>query len=177
MALNGGVLDGGFNWSFWVGSATASLSFEQISAVSVREQGSTEQIQAYGAYAGDLNEDGWSDFIVPNEITNDLRIFLNDGAGNYDDFSIVPITLGDRPSPNEGADIDGDGDIDFIVGSAGGSYVHVFKGDGSGGLVQTQNLLVGERVRGICLADFENDGDLDITGIDEVIDQLLLYRH
>lgn len=176
-ALDGGVLDGGYNWSFWVESATASLSFEQISAVSVREEGSTEQVQAYGAYAGDLNEDGWSDFIVPNEKSNDLRIFLNDGAGNYGDFSIVPIILGDRPSPNEGADIDGDGDIDFIVGSANGSYVHVFKGDGLGGLVQTQNLVAGERVRGICLADFENDGDPDIIATSFASNRVALFTN
>lgn len=176
-ALDGGVLEGGYNWSFWVEAATAGLSFVQISAVSVREQGSTDQVQAYGAYAGDLNEDGWSDFIVPNEKTNDLRIFLNDGAGNYGDFSIVPIILGDRPSPNEGADIDGDGDIDFIVGSANGSYVHVFKGDGLGGLVQTQNLVAGERVRGICLADFENDGDPDIIATSFVANRVALFTN
>ncbi|PCI82488.1 MAG: hypothetical protein COB20_00460 [SAR86 cluster bacterium] len=176
-ALDGGVLDGGYNWSFWIESAAAGLSFEQISAISVREEGSTEQVQAYGAYAGDLNEDGWSDFIVPNEITNDLRIFLNDGAGNYGAFSIVPIILGDRPSPNEGADIDGDGDIDFIVGSANGSYVHVFKGDGLGGLLQTQNLVAGERVRGICLADFENDGDPDIIATSFGANRVALFTN
>ena len=43
-ALDGGVLEGGYNWSFWIESATASLSFEQISAVSAREQGSTNML-------------------------------------------------------------------------------------------------------------------------------------
>ena len=33
----------------------------------------------------------------------------------------------------------------------------------SGTLTQTQNLFVGERVRGVCLADFKNDGDPDIV--------------
>lgn len=177
VALDGGRLEGGINWSFWVESASSSLSFEQIAAVSVREAGSTEQVQAYGAYAGDLNQDGWSDFVVPNEISNDLRIFLNDGAGNYDDFSIVRIIQGSRPSPNEGADIDGDGDIDFIVGSAGGVYVHVFKGDGEGGLTQTQNLVVGDRVRGVCLADFENDGDPDLIATSFVANRVALFTN
>ncbi len=177
VALDGGLLQDGYNWSFWVESVSAGLSFEQISAVSVREQGSTEQIQTYGAYAGDLNQDGWSDFVVPNEISNDLRIFLNDGAGNYEDFSIVPIIQGDRPSPNEGADIDGDGDIDFIVGSANGSNVHVFKGDGAGGLTQTQNLVAGERVRGVCLADFENDGDPDIIATSFAANRVALFTN
>ena len=88
----------------------------------------------------------------------------------------------------------------------------------SGTLTQTQNLFVGERVRGVCLTDFKNDGDpdivatpytgnlvalftndragnfsdavtfdvgdgewpcasADITGIDEVDDKLILFRH
>lgn|GEM_PF-1531588 len=177
VALDGGKLVGGYNWSFWAESSASNLSFEQISAVSVREPGSAEQVQAYGAYAGDLNQDGWSDFVVPNEISNDLRIFLNDGAGNYDDFSTVNIIQGSRPSPNEGADIDGDGDIDFVVGSAGGSYVHVFKGDGAGGLTQTQNLVVGDRVRGVCLADFENDGDPDIVATSFVASRVALFTN
>ncbi len=177
VALDGGTLEGGYNWGFWVESAASSLSFEQISAVSAREEGSTAQVQAYGAYAGDLNQDGWSDFVVPNEISNDLRIFLNDGAGNYGDFTIVPITQANRPSANEGADIDGDGDIDFIVGSANGTFVHVFKGDGAGGLVQTQNLAAGERVRGVCLADFENDGDPDIIATSFLANRVALFTN
>ena len=33
LALDGGTLEGGYNWAFWVESAASSLSFEQISAV------------------------------------------------------------------------------------------------------------------------------------------------
>lgn len=161
-AMDGSQLTRGYSWSQWIASDTADFEFEQIDQISVREAGSPDQIQTYGAYAGDLNGDGWSDFVVPNEISNDLRIFLNDGAGNYSDFTTVPIEGANRPSPNEGADLDGDGDIDFVVGSAWGTMVHVFMGDGEGNLTQTQNLVAGTRVRGVCLLDFENDGDADI---------------
>ena len=71
---------------------------------------------------------------------------------------MVPVPEGNEPSTNEGADFDGDGDIDFAVGSALGSYVAVFHGDGAGGLVHRQNLEAGARVRGLCILDFENDG-------------------
>lgn len=161
-AMDGSPLARGYSWSQWIASDSADLEFEQIDQISVREAGSPDQIQTYGAYAGDLNGDGWSDFVVPNEISNDLRIFLNDGAGNYGDFTTVPIAGANRPSPNEGADLDGDGDIDFVVGSAWGTMVHVFMGDGEGNLTQTQNLVAGTRVRGVCILDFENDGDADI---------------
>ncbi len=161
-AMDGSSLTRGYSWSQWIASESADFEFEQIDQISVREAGSPDQIQTYGAYAGDLNGDGWSDFVVPNEISNDLRIFLNDGAGNYSDFTTVPIEGANRPSTNEGADLDGDGDIDFVVGSAWGTMVHVFMGDGEGNLTQTQNLVAGTRVRGVCLLDFENDGDADI---------------
>lgn len=176
-AVDGSELTRGHSWSQWIAAGSADLDFELVQAISTREAGSQQQIQTYGAYAGDLNGDGWSDFVVPNEISNDLRIFLNDGAGNYGDFSIVPIDGADRPSPNEGADLDGDGDIDFVVGSAWGTHVHVFKGDGAGNLLQTQNLAVGSRVRGVCLADFENDGDVDIFATAYVGNRVALFTN
>jgi len=176
-AIDGSEFPGGYSWSYWVESATAPMAFEKIGVVSTRSPGSQTQIQTYGAYAGDLNQDGWSDFIVPNELSNDLRVFLNDGAGGYGNFSIIPIEGAVKPSPNEGADFDGDGDIDFAVGSAWGHHVHVFLGDGSGALSQTQNLFVGERVRGVCLADFENDGDPDIIATSYIGNLVALFTN
>jgi len=174
---DGSVLPGGTSWSYWVETKTAAMAFAKIGVVSAREENAPQQIQTYGAYAGDMNSDGWSDFVVPNELSNDLRVFLNDGSGGYQDFTIIPIDGANKPSPNEGADFDGDGDIDFVVGSAWGSFAHVFLGDGEGGLVQTQNLAVGDRVRGICLADFENDGDSDIVATAYIGNTVALFTN
>ena len=66
----------------------------------------------------------------PNEESNDLRVFMNDGTGGYGPFTVVPVPQGDRPNTNEGADFDGDGDLDLAVGSAMGTYVAIFHGDG-----------------------------------------------
>ena len=177
VGTDGSRLASGYSWSFWVASVPAMMEFEQIDVISTRVPDATAQIQTYGAYAGDLNQDGWSDLVVPNELSNDLRIFLNDGAGGYDDFTIVPIEGAIKPSPNAGADFDGDGDIDFAVGSAWGTYVHIFLGDGTGALVQSQNLLVGERVRGVCLVDFENDGDPDIVATAYIGNHVSLFNN
>lgn len=177
VASDAGSFIRGLSWSHWISSEAADLNFTEVAQVSAREAGSQEQIQTYGAYAGDLNGDGWSDFVVPNEISNDLRIFLNDGNGGYGDFTIVPIDGADRPSPNEGADLDGDGDIDFVVGSAAGNKIHVFHGDGDGGLLQTQNLVAGDRVRGVCLLDFENDGDQDVLAATYAGNRVALFTN
>jgi len=145
----------GFTWTFSVSVTTTSTTFEPVATVEVRNPGE-DRIQTYGAYAGALDGDGWSDMIVPNEESNDLRVFMNDGTGGYGSFTIVPVPEADKPSTKEGADFDGDGDIDFAVGSALGSKVAVFHGDGAGGLVHMQNLEAGARVRGFCLWAISN---------------------
>ncbi len=50
-------------------------------------------IQTYGAYAGDLNNDGHSDITAVNEQTDDVRILLNNGAGQFPTTS-APLDLG-----------------------------------------------------------------------------------
>ncbi len=152
----------GHSWTFWVAAAPAAAAFTLVETLQVRRPGEL-RIQTYGAYAGDLNGDGWSDLILPNERSSDIRIFLNDGAGGYGAFEVVAVPEGDDPSTNEGADFDGDGDIDFVVGSARGPFAAVYHGDGNGGMAHSQNLDVGEAVRGVCILDFEADGDPDIA--------------
>ena len=161
-ALDGAELERGHTWTFWVSVTPTSMTLDHVSTLDVRRPGE-QRIQTYGAYAGDLDGDGWSDLILPNEESDDLRVFMNDGTGGYGPFTVVPIPEANQPSTNEGADFDGDGDIDFAVGSAQGSYVAIFHGDGAGGLVHRQNLEAGAEVRGVCLLDFENDGDPDIA--------------
>ena len=152
----------GYTWSFRTASEPGSLVQSHVATLPVRRPGEPH-IQTYGAYAGDLNGDGWSDLVLPNEQSVDLRIFLNDGTGGYDGFEVVPVPDGVDPSTNEGADLDGDGDIDLVVGNARGSLAAVFFGDGAGGMTHVQNLEVGQGVRGVCLVDFENDGDADLV--------------
>ncbi len=152
----------GHSWTFWVRAMASGAPLTLVETLPVRLPGEA-RIQTYGAYAGDLNADGWSDLILPNERSSDLRIFLNDGAGGYGTFEVVAVPEGDDPSTNEGADFDGDGVIDFVVGSARGPLAAVYHGDGSGGMTHRQNLDVGEAVRGVCVLDFEADGDPDIA--------------
>ena len=161
-ALDGAELERGHTWTFWVAVTPTSMTLDHVSTLDVRRPGE-ERIQTYGAYAGDLDGDGWSDLIMLNEESDNLRVFMNDGTGGYGPFTVVPIPEANEPSTNEGADFDGDGAIDFAVGSAQGSYVAIFHGDGAGGLVHRQNLEAGAEVRGVCLLDFENDGDPDIA--------------
>ena len=171
-----GEVGRGHAWSFRTASAPGSLAQRGVATIPVRRPGEPH-IRTCGTYAGDLNRDGWSDLVLPNERSADLRIFLNDGAGGYEDFEVVPVPDGADPSTIEGADLDGDGDIDLVVGNASGSLAAVFHGDGAGGMTHVQNLQVGQGVRGVCLIDFENDGDADLVATAFNDNHLAFFRN
>ena len=158
----GNNLSFGYAWNFWTITTKGTLDLTRTATIEVREEGEGH-IQTYGTYAGDLNGDGWSDFAVPNEISNDVRVFMNDGIGNYNNFTIFPISGGNRPSTNEGMDFNLDGFIDIAVGNSQNNMVTVFIGDGTGGFSSIQNYIADEGVRGLSVIDVNGDGFMDIV--------------
>jgi hypothetical protein len=130
--------------------------------INVRQPGEG-WIQTYGAYAGDLDMDGYTDFIVPNEVANDVRVFINDKSGGYTDFTVFPMIGGSRPSTNEGADFNLDGFMDIAVGNSTNNKVTVFLGDGTGGFSSVENYTAAQEVRGLMVIDVDGDGFMDIV--------------
>ena len=104
----GNHLSTGFAWNFWIRTLPGTMDLTRTQTINVRRSGEG-WIQTYGTYAGDLDGDGWSDFIVPNEIPADIRVFMNDQLGGYDDFTVFTINGGSSPSTNEGIDYNLDG--------------------------------------------------------------------
>ncbi len=162
---SGTPLTTGYTWSFWTKPSPGSMQLQEVDRIEVRRPGENH-IQTYGAYAGDLNEDGYTDYSVPNEITNDVRVFLNDGSGGYDNFTVYAMPGASIPSTNEGADFNNDGHIDFVVGSNANSMMTVFMGDGTGGFSSITNYSTGGTgVRGITVIDADSDCDMDIVAV------------
>jgi hypothetical protein len=149
----------GYSWSFWVATANASLTLTYDTRVSVRV-GAETWVQVYGAYGGDLNEDGWSDLSAPCEQTNDMRVFISNSGAFSNPPTKVTLVNGQIPSPNEGADFDNDGHIDMVIGNTGGSSASILFGDGNGNFpsVRKTSVLCGNTIRGVGVADFNGDG-------------------
>ncbi len=158
----GNYLQSGFAWSFWTRTLPGTMELIRTSTINVRQPGEN-WIQTYGTYAGDLDGDGWSDFIVPNEISADIRVFMNDQQGGYNDFTIFSIGGGSRPSTNEGFDYNLDGLMDFTCGNSTNNQVTVFTGDGTGGFSLIQNFNAGNGIRGLVILDADGDGFSDIV--------------
>jgi hypothetical protein len=158
----GNFLQHGFAWNFWTRTLSGTMNLTRTETIYVREPGEG-WIQTYGTYAGDLDADGWSDFIVPNEIPADIRVFMNDQQGGYNDFTVFSISGGSRPSTNEGFDYNLDGLMDFTVGNSTNNKVTVFKGDGTGNFSSIQNYSADSGIRGLVILDADCDGFPDIV--------------
>ena len=105
----------GFAFQFQVSAAAASRNFQKIDVMSNRIGGA--QTRIYGAVQADFDHDGWIDLATVNEVSADLRVFMNraDGSGLYDPFLRPPFPVGVESSPNEPGDFDNDGKIDIAV--------------------------------------------------------------
>lgn len=171
---NGTRLPVGFSWNFWTQSGKASLDLVETARITVRNSGE-QQIRTYGAYAGDLNGDGFHDFTVPNEDISDIRVFLNDGAGGYRDFTTYTLPANSKPSTNEGADFNSDGWLDFVVGNIDGNSLSVLFGDGQGGFSTITTYPAGSGVRGLGVLDANSDGAPDIVTANRVSNNASLF--
>ncbi|MGH1365447.1 MAG: FG-GAP-like repeat-containing protein [Calditrichia bacterium] len=173
--MNSGGSSGnsGYCWNFMTDVDSGSMLLQEVDRIEVRRDGEG-WIQTYGAYAGDLNGDGWSDYFVPNERSNDVRVFLNDQQGGYGSFVTYPLTNAARPSTNEATDFNNDGIIDVVVGNTQNNQVHVMIGDGNGGFTTT-NLTAGNGVRGITILDLNGDGKMDVVTANRDGDNLSVF--
>jgi hypothetical protein len=165
-----------FQFSTRAQPATAPWQFMQVGRLTTRSNSSVTT-RTYGGSAADLNADGFLDLIVVNEDSADLRIFMNrgDGTGSFHPFDpgdILPV--GDRASPSETTDFNGDGAVDLVVANLNDNTLSILLGDGEGSLTPSQTIDVGEQPRGVAVFDFDGDGDIDIVNTNANSDNMSL---
>jgi len=129
---------------------------------------------AYAVETADLNNDGYSDVMIPNEHDTCVTCFLNPGrtlftAGRR---SLNGRILRATPIPNQrshavndvcAADLDGDGNQDLLTANLGTSTVSVFVGNGDGTFQKDILLEAGKNGAFLGTGDFDTDGDIDFV--------------
>lgn len=157
-AQNGNALAASWTAKFWAESMSASMDFGTPSMFTTQFP-TPASTRPYGGHAGDFNGDGFPDLAVVCEDTDDVRIYVNDGAGGFPNPPAMHF-IGGTPSPSEGGDFNGDGWLDLTV--TGGSGVSVFLNDGAGTLLPPVTYSGPSNAHGTAVCDYDGDGDEDI---------------
>ena len=135
-------------------------------------------IDIIGAVEADRNGAGSFTGYTPN------RIFLNDGNANFSPSPLQPTFGSNGAVGGRMADIDGDGDIDFLSLGAGNfdsnpQRVDVYANDGTGQFSLISRF--GSHTPGrdaLTLADLDGDGDLDAAfGNDNPFGAVIIYQN
>jgi hypothetical protein len=133
---------------------------------------------------GDLDGDGDADLLLGSWSAR-VGYYRNDGGKSVPGFTavdsaFVTITRGSNTTPALG-DLDGDGDLDLMVGEASGA-LNLYRNEG--GPAEPRFVLVSDAFDGIdvgrrsapALADVDGDGDLDLV-VGSDADGLILFRN
>lgn len=170
LSRNVGAADGTFlrNQGYWytymIRAEGGTMQFEEIANFSNRD-GTGAQTRIYGASAADLDGNGWMDIATVNEVSADVRIFMNrsDGSGMYQPMSVPYYDISFETSPNEPGDLNNDGITDLALASYAESEVNILIGNGDGTFDPAVVYPVGSTPAGLTLLDADGDGDLDIA--------------
>ncbi|MBU6412948.1 MAG: VCBS repeat-containing protein [Planctomycetes bacterium] len=168
----------GYSAHFTTRVAASTGTFTHLVTMS-NVDGTGNQTRIYGTNACDLNRDGWADLTTVNEVSRDLRVFLNraDGTGLYQPM-LTPYTLiPNESSPNSIADFDGDGLTDIVTSSAMDSKIAIAFGRGDGTFRSVLQINTGIYPRDFGIFDADGDGDIDITVAQANTNNVLFVRN
>ncbi|MDD5772279.1 MAG: CRTAC1 family protein [bacterium] len=133
-----------------------------------KESGTDDPNWGLGATFADADNDGDLDLFVSN-YQGGNKFFLNDGTGHFKDYT-KEARLDNYQGWGKGpifADFDHDGYLDLYEADCKGPN-HLYKNNGKGIFTDITDKIPGincgtvKRSKGVAVADFDNDGDMDL---------------
>jgi hypothetical protein len=87
------------------------------------------------------------------------------------------VTPGGSIVASDLGDLDGDGDLDWVMSSFGSARWFLYRNDGAGVMTLAQSFTAPAAASCSVFLDFDNDRDLDLALVDEVADVVHLMRN
>ena len=114
---------------------------------------------------GDLNNDGWLDFVVANYGSHHVGVFLGLGHGFFSNQTTYPTGSGSFPRSIALADFNNDTYLDMIVCNFWGNTIGIFLSFGNGTFSDGVTYSTGENShpQSIAIGDLNDDNYLDIV--------------
>jgi hypothetical protein len=125
--------------------------------------------------AGDFDDDGNVDVAGCSAGNNKLVVLYGDGAGGFTGPP-TSINTGGFPLAIDAGDIDGDGDLELVTSNFDSGTWTIFE-NRLGSFINPTTLNASVAGSEVVLHDRDNDGDLDLTGLDEVDDYVYFYEN
>ena len=117
--------------------------------------------------SGDVNKDGKLDLVVSSPLDNKIVVLLNTTSGTLSFNTTFDLTTSGGPYGLDLGDIDGDQDLDIVVGNINVAQVNVFKHNGNNTTPYLQgdrlDIAASNRTRNVQLADMDGDAKPDLA--------------
>jgi hypothetical protein len=121
---------------------------------------------------GDFNGDGNVDTALNLSDAGAMGVLFGDGLGGLGAVQSYPT--GSLPFAIDAADIDGDGDLELVSSNYTSATWTIYENQ-AGVFVNPRTLKSDQSGSCAVLHDRDNDGDLDLTGFDEVRDWMYFF--
>jgi hypothetical protein len=122
-----------------------------------------------------VNGDGHVDVATANSSSASGTILLGDGTGQLGAPDVVPASP--FVTATDLGDLDGDGDLDWVLSCYGGGEWRCYRNDGAGNFAFDQDFDADSNPGCSLIVDFDGDLDMDLVLIDEVADFVTLLRN